>query len=95
MSRLVEMLKGPTGSFDVQRIGFAAGTAGMVLAPIVFQAVALFKGQVFSAAEFCGGYGLGLGSLGLAGGFGIAAKDKGVASAIATTAPVPPEGGQP
>jgi hypothetical protein len=92
---LVEMLKGPTGSFDVQRIGFAIGTAGMVIAPIVFQAVALFKGQVFSAAEFCGGYGVGLGSLGLAGGFGIAAKDKGVASALNTTAPMPPEGGQP
>jgi hypothetical protein len=95
MSRLVEMLKNPTGTFDIARISLAAGSLGMVVAPIVFQGIALHMGQQFSAAEFCAGYGAGLGAVVSLGGLAIATKDKGVASALHTTAPMPPAGGQP
>ena len=90
-----ELLRGPTGSFDTARIVFALGGAGVAIGPIVFQAVALYKGQTWDPAGFCGGYGGGLAAYLAGGGLGIATKDKGVASANNTTPPTPPAGGQP
>lgn len=89
------MLKGPGGSYDTARILYAAGGGAMTIAPIVFQAVALAKGQPWDPAAFCAGYGGGLAGVLSLGGLGIATKDKGVASAINTVPPTPPEGGQP
>ncbi len=95
MSRLVDMLKGPLGGFDIGRIGLAASTASMIVGPLVFQGIAIAQGQTWSASEFCLGYGGGLSVVLGLGNLGIATKDKGVASALHTTAPMPPAGGQP
>ena len=95
MSGLVEMLKGPTGSFDIGRIGLFGSLTSSIFAPLIFQSWALLNGQNWSPAEFCAGYGALLAGVLSLGGLGIATKDKGVASALNTTAPAPPEGGQP
>lgn len=89
-SALVDMFKGPTGSFDTARILFAAGGVAGVISPLVYQGIALWQGQHWQPAEFCGGYFGGLGAYLGGGGLGISFKDKGVASAMATT---PPDGG--
>lgn len=90
-----EMLKGPGGSYDTARILYATGGLAMTIAPVVFQGVALAKGQDWDPAAFCAGYGGGLAGVLSLGGLGIATKDKGVASALNTTPPLPPMGGQP
>ena len=91
---LRDALKGPTGSYDTARILFAGGGAFGIIAPVVFQGWALYKGQTWDAASFCGGYFGGLGAYLGGGGFGISIKDKGVASAMSTSTPQP-LGGQP
>lgn len=89
--RLVrEALKGPTGSYDTARILFACGGAFGIIAPVVFQGWALYKGQVWDAGSFCGGYFAGLGAYLGGGGFGISIKDKGVASAMSVSNMPPP-----
>lgn len=87
MGRLLKALEGPSGTFDSARILFALGG----VAGIVYQGVAIYKGQPWAPAEFFGGLGVYVGGSGV----GISLKDKGVASAINTTAPSPPDGGQP
>jgi hypothetical protein len=91
---LRDALKGPTGGYDTARILFALGGLNSVVAPLVFQSWAMWRGQAWDPAAFCIAYGGLLSSIILGGGFGIAAKDKGVASAINTTTPQP-VGGQP
>ncbi len=64
---------------ELGRILWALGTVAM----IAYQGVDIWWNKnAFNAVEF----GAGLGSILLAGGFGVAAKDKGVASAKATGA---------
>jgi len=78
MSALPNMLKGISGEPELARILWAIG----VLALIVYQGLAIWLNkQNFSAIEFGGGFA----SILVAGGFGVAAKDKGVAKARATT----------
>lgn len=60
-------------NYEVGRALWALGT----LAMIAYQGVAVWKGQPFSAVEF----GAGIGAILAAGGFGVAAKDKGAAAA--------------
>lgn len=59
-------------SFELGRALWALGCFSM----IGYQAVAIAKGQAFNAMEF----GTGFGGLLIAGGFGVAAKDKIAAS---------------
>lgn len=74
MTALTGILKGVTGEFELGRILWAVAT----LALIAYQGVAIWLNhQAFSPVEFGGGAAAIL----AAGGFGIAAKDKGVASA--------------
>lgn len=95
MSGISEALKGPLGGWDSARILFVVGGIGVIFGPLIFQGWALILGQEWKPGEFCaqycGGVALYLGG----GGLGISLKDKGVASANATTAPSPPEGAQP
>lgn len=94
--RIIKALEGPNGAgFDTARILFAAGGAVGLAAPVVFQSIALYKGQTWDPAGFCGGYFGGLGAYIGGGGLGISFKDKGVASALNTTPPSDPPGGQP
>jgi hypothetical protein len=96
MGRLLKALEGPNGAgYDTARILFALGGFCGIFAPLIFQGIALYKGQEWHPAEFCGGYFGGLGAYLGGGGLGISLKDKGVASAQNTTAPSPPDGGQP
>lgn len=92
---VVDALKGPLGGFDSARILFVVGGAGVIFGPLVFQAWALVLGQEWHPGEFCAQYAGGLALYLGGGGLGISLKDKGVASANNTTAPQPPEGGQP
>lgn len=92
---LKEMFKGPTGGYDVGRVLTGIGGLNGVIAPVAFEAWAMWKGQAWDPLAFCTAYGGMLAAIQLAGGFGIAAKDKGVASALNTTPPSPPIGGQP
>lgn len=62
-----------------------------VVAGIAYSGTNLFVNKAFSIIEF----GAGMGALLAAGGFGVATKDKGAASAANTTPPSPPKGGQP
>jgi hypothetical protein len=95
-SRLLKALEGPNGvGFDTARLLFAGGGIVGIFAPVAFQAWALHLGQEWHPAEFCAGYLGGLGTYLGAGGLGISLKDKGVASALNTTAPSSPDGGQP
>lgn len=87
MSLFLDPLKGPLGGFDSARILFAVGG----FAGIVYQGIALYKGQAWAPIEFF----TGLGAYLSGGGLGISLKDKGVASANNTTTPQPPSGGQP
>ena len=95
MRRFSAILEGPTGDFDSARLLFVLGGFCGVMSPLIYQAVALYKGQLWDPASFCGGYFGGLGAYLGGGGLGISLKDKGVASAINTTPPAPPAGGQP
>lgn len=94
MSRLLTALEGPLGGFDSARMLFALGGFCGIIAPLVYQGVALYKGQPWDPASFCGGYFGGLGAYLGGGGLGISLKDKGVASALNTTTGSPPDGGQ-
>jgi hypothetical protein len=88
MSKWLKSLEGPNGAgFDTARILFLLGG----LSGIIYQGVALYKGQSWDPAAFLGGFGAYVGG----GGLGISLKDKGVASALNTTPPSPPIGGQP
>lgn len=93
--KIVDAFVNPSGTLDVTRIMFVSGGVVGGVAPVVFQAVALYKGQPWDPAGFCAGYFGGLGAYLGGGGLGISLKDKGVASAQNTTAPSPPDGGQP
>lgn len=62
-------------SFELGRVLWAIG----VVALIGYQGFAIYKGQPFNAIEF----GTGFASLLLAGGFGVAAKDKARTEAVA------------
>ena len=94
MAGVKEMLKGPLGSFDSARVMFVSGGIVGGIAPVVFQAWALHLGQEWHPGEFCSAYFGGLALYLGGGGLGISLKDKGVASAMATTPPQP-DGGQP
>lgn len=77
MNGFASILKGIGDEFELARILWAVG----VVALIVYQGVAIYLNkQAFNAIEF----GTGFGSILIAGGFGVAAKDKGVAKAKAT-----------
>jgi hypothetical protein len=77
MKLSMHFLRGLSGELELGRICWAA----MVLAYIVYQGLAIWLlKQAFSPTEF----GLGGAPLLAAGGFGVAVKDKGVASAKAT-----------
>lgn len=72
------ILKGIGGQFELGRVLWAFSALSMV----VYQGVAIgFNHQNFSPVEF----GAGCAAILAAGGFGIAAKDKGVARAVATS----------
>jgi len=69
------ILRGVTGEYELGRSLWAAAT----LALIIYQGVAIIAiGQAFDPIEF----GTGAAAILAAGGFGIAAKDKGVAKAV-------------
>jgi hypothetical protein len=92
---LKSMLKGPSGGYDTARILFVVGGLNGVVAPVIFQAWAMLKDQPWDPLSFCTAYGGMLAAVLGFGGLGIATKDKGVASAVNTTPPSPPTGGQP
>lgn len=75
--KIFDAFKGPLGGFDTARMLFAVGG----IAGIIYQGVALYKGQAWQPIEFFTGFGGYLGG----GGLGISLKDKGVASALQTT----------
>lgn len=79
MNGLYELLRGAAGKPELGRVLWAIAT----LALIAYQGVAIWLNhQAFSPVEFGGGAAAIL----AAGGFGIAAKDKGVAKATGVTA---------
>jgi hypothetical protein len=79
----LDMFKGPNGTYDSARVLFSLGGFFGIFSPIVFQAVALYKGQSWEPMQFSSGLGLILASF--AGvGFGISQKDKGIADSQAT-----------
>lgn len=83
MTGLVSILKGISGEFELGRILWAVAT----IALIAYQGIALWlNAQAFSPIEF----GTGAAAILAAGGFGIAAKDKGVAKAVAETGSTEP-----
>lgn len=76
MIALSHLLRGVTGEYELGRALWAAAT----LALILYQGAAIWVlGQQFSPVEF----GTGAAAILAAGGFGIAAKDRGVAKAQA------------
>lgn len=90
------MFRGPNGTgYDTARILFGIGGLNGIISPVAFQAWAMFKGEHWDPLAFCTAYGGMLAAVIGFGGLGIATKDKGVASALNTTPPSPPEGGQP
>jgi len=91
----LEAFRGPTGSYDTNRILFFMGGVALVAFPPIFQWMAFYDSQAWDPLAFIGAWGGGLGSYLSLGGLGIAVKDKGVASAQHTSTPQPPEGGQP
>lgn len=93
--KILDAFRGPQGSFDTARILFALGGMGVIFAPVTFQGWALHLGQAWQPGEFCAQYAGGLALYLGGGGLGISLKDKGVASAMNTTPPSPPQGGQP
>lgn len=90
-----KMFKGPTGDYDVTRVLFGAGGFSGIFSPVIFQAIDTWHGKDFDPVSYCTGYGIMLGAILTGGGIATATKDKGVASALNTTPPSPPEGGQP
>lgn len=80
-----DMFKGSGGGYDTARILFAVGGTNGVIAPVAFQAWSMAKGGAWDPLAFCTAYGAMLSAVLAAGGFAIAVKDKGVASAAATT----------
>lgn len=85
LDKFLGMFKGPSNTYDAARVLFAFGGVTGTLAPVVFQSVALWKGQTWDALSFSSGEGLILSSF-AAVGFGIRQKDRGVADAQATMA---------
>lgn len=78
MTQLSHILKGISGEFELGRILWAVATVAL----IAYQGVAIWLNkQAFSPVEF----GAGAAAILAAGGFGIAAKDKGVARAVSET----------
>lgn len=73
----LSMFKGIGGGWEMGRSLWASGAVSI----IGFQGYDLFNGHHFDAMNFGGGFA----ALMVAAGFGIAAKDKGVAAAGATT----------
>jgi hypothetical protein len=94
IDNFLRMFKNPMGTYDTARILFGVGGLNGIIAPVVFQSWAMSKGQTWDPVGFCAAYGGMLSVILAGGGLGIATKDKGVASALNTTAPSPPEGGQ-
>lgn len=90
-----DMFKNPAGSYDSARILFVFGGLNGIISPVAFQIWAMMRGQAWDATSYCLAYGGMLSAVLSLGGLGIATKDKGVASALNTTPPSPPEGGQP
>lgn len=83
MTGFVNILRGISGEFELGRVLWALSTVAL----IAYQGVAIaLNHQSFSPVEF----GAGVAAILAAGGFGVAAKDKGVAAAKATT-PTPGE----
>lgn len=94
-SLIKDMFKNPSGSYDSARILFVFGGLNGIISPVAFQIWAMARGQTWDATAYCLAYGGMLSAVLSLGGLGIATKDKGVASAMNTTPPMPPEGGQP
>lgn len=90
MSPLRDMFKGVGGGFDTARILYFGSGIATIVAPVVFQAWALWKGQSWDPIAFCTGYGGALTAVVLGGAAGIRQKDKGVADA-ATQLGLPPQ----
>jgi hypothetical protein len=95
MPLLRNIFKGVSGEYDSARILFVIGGLNGVISPVGFQIWSMLKGEHWDPLAFCTAYGGMLAAILSLGGLGIATKDKGVASAQNTTAPSPPEGGQP
>lgn len=95
-SSLKEMFKNPSGSYDGIRTLFILGGLNGVVTPVVFQTWQMIENaDKWDPVAFCAGYGGMLAAILAGGGLATATKDKGVASALNTTPPSPPEGGQP
>jgi hypothetical protein len=78
MKNISNVLKGISGEFELGRVLWAL----LTLALIAYQGVAIWwNKQNFDPITF----GAGAAAILAAGGFGIAAKDKGVANAVSTT----------
>lgn len=92
---LRDMFKNPSGSYDSARILFVFGGLNGIISPVAFQIWAMYRGQAWDATAYCLAYGGMLSAVLSLGGLGIATKDKGVASAMNTTTPSDPPGGQP
>lgn len=75
---ILNIIRGVTGEIELGRVLWALAT----LALIAYQGVAIWMNkQPFSPIEF----GTGAAAILAAGGFGVAAKDKGVATALKET----------
>lgn len=80
-------LMGPGNtSFDVGRVLWVCGTVAFIFGSLIFQGLAIYRGQSFSMTEFGTGFGGGLSVILALGGVGISLKDRGVASATAKMA---------
>ena len=77
-------------SYDAARILWVVGTVAFIIGAMVFQGIAVAKGQPFSMVEFGTGFGGGLAAVLALGATGVSLKDRGVARASAALAPTEP-----
>jgi hypothetical protein len=83
------MLMGPGNhSLDAGRVLWVFGALAFIIGALVFQGIAVHRGQPFSMVDFGTGFGGGLSVILGLGGLGVSLKDRGVAKAQATAAGV-------
>lgn len=66
-------------SFEAGRVLWVLGTVAFIIASVVFQGIAVSKGQAFSMIDFGTGFGGGLATILALGGAGISLKDRALA----------------
>lgn len=86
MAAFLNILKGiDNTSFEAGRVLWVIGTFAYIVGAMVFQGIAVAKGQTFNMIEFGTGFGGGLSSILLLGGGAISLKDRALAKVKAAT----------